>query len=418
MKNQWQDNLRNRMEHHEEPVPEGLWESVEQAMSAGSSVGTKPAGQRIRLWDKRIGAVAAVGIVLFFIGLYTLKENQKNVQLVEQRQPELPAPVALPDKEPLLAHRTENGKPETEKKLRGAKGVKTAKTAETVRTADVVEAAERQREEVPRQGEPENSPSPRIDQKYSPETNDGQAFRLPAQRRNGRPAKWQTDLYASNIPSGSAKHYDGYRSFTPLGLKSEEEEHVLAAGSGLPGDFIVGKEYRHVYTDVKHFQPVTLGVSLKYNLNDSWSVTSGLNYTVLSSQLSTGSYNHYYNSRQTLHYLGLPVTVNYTVWRSGQLSTYISGGGMVEKNVAGTLSTDYIVDNNIEERSQGRLSVKPLQWSVSSAAGIEYRLWKGIGLYAEPGVTYHFRNGSGVETIYREKQLNFNIRLGLRFSFF
>jgi hypothetical protein len=417
MNNQWQDNLRNRMEHHEEPVPEGLWESVEQVMSAGSSVGTKPAGQRIRLWDKRIGAVAAVGIVLFFIGLYTLKENQKDIQLVEQRQPELPAPVAHPDKEPLLAHRTENEKPETEKKLRGAKGEETAKTAETVRTADVVEAAERQSEEIPRQGEPENSPSPRVDRKYSPETNDGQAFRLPARRRNGRPAKWQTDLYASNIPSGSSKHYDGYRSFTPFGLKSEEEEHVLAAGSGLPGDFIVGKEYRHVYTDVKHFQPVTLGVSLKYNLSDSWSITSGLNYTVLSSQLSTGSYNHYYNSRQTLHYLGLPVTVNYTVWRSGQLSTYISGGGMVEKNVAGALSTDYIVDNKIEERSQEGLSVKPLQWSVSSAAGMEYRLWKGIGLYAEPGVTYHFRNSSGVETIYREKPLNFNIRLGLRFSF-
>ncbi len=192
---------------------------------------------------------------------------------------------------------------------------------------------------------------------------------------------------------------------------------MSATGSSLPGDFIVGKEYRHVDTDVRHFQPVTLGVSLKYNLNDSWSITSGLNYTVLSSQLSTGSYNHYYNSRQTLHYLGLPVTVNYTVWRSGQLSTYISGGGMVEKNLAGTLSTDYIVDNLIEERSQDRLSVKPLQWSVSSAAGMEYRLWKGIGLYAEPGVTYHFRNSSGVETIYREKPLNFNIRLGLRFSF-
>ncbi|MDD2911165.1 MAG: hypothetical protein PHS87_06085, partial [Petrimonas sp.] len=205
MNNQWQDNLRNRMEHHEEPVPEGLWESVEQVMSAGSSVGTKPAGQRIRLWDKRIGAVAAVGIVLFFIGLYTLKENQKNIQLVEQRQPELPAPVAHPDKEPLLAHRTENEKPETEKKLRGAKGEETAKTAETVRTADVVEAAERQSEEIPRQGEPENSPSPRVDRKYSPETNDGQAFRLPARRRDSRPAKWQTDLYASNMPSGSAK---------------------------------------------------------------------------------------------------------------------------------------------------------------------------------------------------------------------
>lgn len=411
MKNQWQDNLRNRMEHHEEPVPQGLWESVEQVMSAGSPVDTKPAKQRVRLRDKRIGAVAAVGIVLFFVGLYTLKENQKNIQLVEQRRPGLPAPVVLPDKEPLLTHRTERKTPYPAKKL---VELKTAETAEVI-----AEGGERSREETLPPEQPGNPPpSPPAARKYTPETNDGQPFRLPAQRRDGRPAKWQADIYASNIPSGSAKHYDGYRNFSPFGLKSEEEEHVLAAGSGLPGDFIVGKEYRHVYTDVRHFQPVTLGVSLKYNLNDNWSVTSGLNYTALFSQLSTGSYNHYYNSRQTLHYLGLPLTVNYTAWRSGQLSTYISAGGMLEKNVAGTLSTEYIVDNNIEERSQDRLSVKPLQWSVSSAAGIEYRLWKGIGLYAEPGVTYHFRNSSGVETIYREKPLNFNIRFGLRFSFF
>ncbi len=405
MKNQWQDNLRSRMEHYEEPAPKGLWEGVKQALMAGGV-----AGERIRLWDKRIGAVAAVGIVLFFIGLYTLKENQKSVQPVEQVRRELSAPATLPAEEPLLAQRTEESKPEP---VRGARAAGTAKPADTVSGV-----SGRDPGEVAAPEEPENAPPPRVDRKYSPETSDGQTFRLPARRRNGKPAKWQTDLYASNMPSGSAKHYDGYRNFTTFGLKSEEEEHVLAAGSGLPGDFIVGKEYRHVYTDVKHFQPIALGVSLKYNLNDSWSVTSGLNYTVLSSQLSTGSYNHYYNSRQTLHYLGLPVTVNYTVWRDGKFSTYVSGGGMVEKNVAGTLSTDYIVDNKIEERSQEGLSVKPLQWSVSSAAGIEYRLWKGIGFYAEPGVTYHFRNSSGVETIYREKPLNFNIRLGLRFSFF
>lgn len=31
-------------------------------------------------------------------------------------------------------------------------------------------------------------------------------------------------------------------------------------------------------------------------------------------------------------------------------------------------------------------------------------------------MSYHFSNGSRVETIYREKPLNFNIRLGLRFT--
>ncbi|MPM74082.1 hypothetical protein SDC9_121067 [bioreactor metagenome] len=78
--------------------------------------------------------------------------------------------------------------------------------------------------------------------------------------------------------------------------------------------------------------------------------------------------------------------------------------------------TDYVIDNKIVERSRDRISVKSLQWSVNSAVGVQYQLSKTIGLYAEPGVAYHFKNGSEVETIYREKPLNFSIRLGLRFS--
>ena len=34
MSDQWQDNLRDRMEIHEEAVPEGVWESIELLMPA------------------------------------------------------------------------------------------------------------------------------------------------------------------------------------------------------------------------------------------------------------------------------------------------------------------------------------------------------------------------------------------------
>ncbi|MDD3908595.1 MAG: outer membrane beta-barrel protein, partial [Proteiniphilum sp.] len=150
--------------------------------------------------------------------------------------------------------------------------------------------------------------------------------------------------------------------------------------------------------------------------DERWSVTSGLTYTMLSSRLRSGTDNHYYNSRQTLHYVGIPLNVNYTVWENDKISTYVSGGGMVEKNVSGTLSTDFVIDNELQTQSRQKISVKPLQWSVNSAIGIQYRLTNNIGIYAEPGVAYHFRNGSKVETIYKEKPLNFNVSLGLRFS--
>ena len=412
MKDQWQDNLRNRMEDHEEPAPEGLWDDVERIMSAGSTADTLHAGQRIRLWSRRAGAVAAVAVILFFIGLFTWKENRNITR---------PVPVAHSTKkeeaakveELLFAH-----KAEPEKLAELPYEAKPEELPELPHETKPEELTELPHEtDVTEREESRHHPHPDVDQDLAPGVNNDPAFHLPAHRRNRTPAKWQTDIYASNIPSGSAKHYDGYRIFTPYESPSEVGEHFRAAGPDSPGDISGRAAYQHVYTDIKHFQPITFGASLKYNFDERWSITSGLNYTLLPSELRSGDYSHYYNSRQTLHYLGIPVNLNYTLWRGDKASMYISGGGVVEKNLKGTLSTDYIVGSKVVEHSRDQISVKPLQWSVNSAVGVQYQLSKTIGLYAEPGVAYYFKNGSEVETIYKEKPLNFSIRLGLRFSF-
>ena len=39
-----------------------------------------------------------------------------------------------------------------------------------------------------------------------------------------------------------------------------------------------------------------------------------------------------------------------------------------------------------------------------------------LGIYAEPGFSYYFDNGSFVETVYRERPFNFSLSLGLRFN--
>lgn len=417
MSNQWQDELRSRMEHYEEPAPEGLWERVEQMMNAGSGTIARPVGKGVGMWYRRAGAVAAVGIVLFFTGLYLFRENQKNVQSVAlQDSNERHAPATLSIRKPQLAQQ-----------LGPVAPVAPVRPVAVVRPLPVIDEVSAEQPETSAE-QPETSveqpeavdesplPAPKIERSNTPASSGKEEFRLPARRRNSQPARWQTDLYANNIPSGSVAHYDGYRTFTPSGLVSDEKEELLAGRAEVPGTFLVGDEYRHVYTDISHSQPVTLGFSLKYGLGDRWSITGGVNYTMLTSRLSTGSYSQYYRSRQTLHYLGLPVSLNYTFWRGDKLSAYVSGGGAVEKSVSGSLTTDYIVDNVEEERIEERMRVKPLQWSATAGAGVEYRFWKRIGLYAEPGMSYHFSNGSRVETIYREKPLNFNIRLGLRFT--
>ena len=93
-----------------------------------------------------------------------------------------------------------------------------------------------------------------------------------------------------------------------------------------------------------------------------------------------------------------------TFWiKNWSLSTF-PGGGMIEKCVYGKLGSE-------------KETVKPLQFSVSGAVGVQLNATKRIGIYMEPGVAYFFDEGSSVQTIRKENPFNFNIQAGIRFTY-
>ena len=54
---------------------------------------------------------------------------------------------------------------------------------------------------------------------------------------------------------------------------------------------------------------------------------------------------------------------------------------------------------------------------MTGAVGAQVNFTRQIGLYIEPGIAYYFDDGSDIETFRKEHPLNFNLQLGLRFSF-
>ena len=110
---------------------------------------------------------------------------------------------------------------------------------------------------------------------------------------------------------------------------------------------------------------------------------------------------------QALTYLGIPLQASYLIWGYRRFSVYVSAGALVEKMVDG------------KRTMQGRkekVSIHPLQVSLNSAVGAEYRFVDWLSLFAEPGLSYSFDNGSSIPTIYQETPLNFNLNLGFRFN--
>ena len=117
-----------------------------------------------------------------------------------------------------------------------------------------------------------------------------------------------------------------------------------------------------------------------------------------------------------MHYVGLPVSVSYSIWHNNAVNIYATAGGEAEKLVNGKAKTTHDA-NGIETYSTTEnIKSSKLLFSTNAAAGIEYKTGKSFSLYAGPGISYHFKNGSEIKNIYTENPLNFNLNIGIRIN--
>ena len=93
-------------------------------------------------------------------------------------------------------------------------------------------------------------------------------------------------------------------------------------------------------------------------------------------------------------YIGVPMNLGYRLWVSRRFGMYLSAGATIEK----------------------MLDASPWQFSLNTAAGVDYQLTDRLSLYAEPGVGYYFSNRSSIPTVYQHRPFNFDLSLGVRFD--
>lgn len=168
---------------------------------------------------------------------------------------------------------------------------------------------------------------------------------------------------------------------------------------------------------VRHRLPVHAGASIAYRINDRVSVETGVAYSYLSADIHEGSDSYYFAGEQSLHYVGIPVGVRIRAMSWKNFDIYVGAGFEADKCVSGALKKSYVINGQTRDDGHESISIRPLQWSVNAGAGVQYNISSMVGIYAEPGLSYYFDNGSNIETIYSEKPLNFNLNIGLRVSF-
>ena len=175
-----------------------------------------------------------------------------------------------------------------------------------------------------------------------------------------------------------------------------------------------------VQEEYSHKIPVKVGLTARYNITGRLGVETGLTYSVLSSSVKTGNSEtgkNWSTGSQTLHYLGIPLNISFNILNSRYLNIYVTGGGMMEKSISGSIKTDEYVDGKFDRTLTTNISPKGLQWSVNAAAGVQANILPQLGFFVEPGVSHHFKNGSRVRSIYTDKPTDFSLGFGLRYSF-
>ena len=179
------------------------------------------------------------------------------------------------------------------------------------------------------------------------------------------------------------------------------------------GIFNQGKS---VKTEYKHRLPVRVGFNVAYRLTDRLSVESGVSYTRLSSDMKDGTKDNYSSGSQKLDYIGVPLNVKYRAFGYRRLSVYASAGLLTEKCVSGKTTHEYVISGEKKKHEAEDVAAKPWQLSVNAALGAQFDVLRNVGVYVEPGVSYYFDDRSPLSTIYKEKPLNFNLNLGVRYT--
>ncbi len=166
----------------------------------------------------------------------------------------------------------------------------------------------------------------------------------------------------------------------------------------------------------RHYMPLVLGFSVNKVLTPSWSIETGLRYTYLRSDFLLESTIINRETIQRIHYIGIPLKLNYKISTFNGFSIYGQGGASLDIPVMGKRDIreiSNVLDINNTEKSH---FTAPLQWSVEGGVGIQYNITPVFSIYAEPSFRYYFKPDSNIKTIRQEKPFEFTIPISVRLT--
>lgn len=411
------------MTDYEIDEPENLWDAIESKRTETSST-PQPMKRPVMLWVKRSIAAAAMIAVVISVGVYLInvKQDVSETQLLTKvtdnsavsldNHPQNTKAHNVPSKLPSKALIAQNRLAVPNSDI--LPSIPSAPTEIQEVTVDNGhdDNADNQPAVEDKAVKPDGSSESgeHVKKEIYPSVADNNyiaSIRPKASTSNNV----SVSIYSSG-GTGSALNYNSKGdSFVGVGSDDSDWEDNPLLG------ILVFNQGKDIETDIKHRLPIRAGISFTYNFNERFGIETGLSYTNLISDVREGSESHYYTGEQKLHYIGIPLNLKYRVLSWKRFDLYASAGMLAEKCVSAKLDKEFILDHQKKGSESTNLSEKPMQWSANASLGVQCNLVNSMSIFVEPGISYYFNDGTNIQTIYKEKPLNFNLNLGIRFTF-
>ena len=409
-KETWTDKLRQKMQSHEETPPPGLWDDLSTSLRNST---TKPA--RIYLF-RRWAAAAAVAALFAGGGLYwwqqqgdtTGQQPARPTMTAQSQHAEEVAPAGVkPDTEGILPDETllaQNAAPQRAKGHRTA-GMSVPAPLGNLTETDIMA--------------PDAAPSTPV--------------AAPQQAEAAVAAKQAESAVAAKQAEAAVAAKQAESAFAAPSSTLDEEQMLLAqlsaddekavsqatglqlfASNGFYGSDLFGPASApHIYRSAPqvrkeshHEQPLSFGLTFSFPVSSRLSLATGAVYTRQRSDFTYISKTSQTKEKQTLHYVGVPLTVMGSLWGSQRFHTYAQAGAQADFNVSARTEVNGV------SRSSDKDGV---QFSALLGLGAQYDLLPFMGIYVEPSARYYFDNQSDVSTSFKEHPFKFNLQMGLRF---
>lgn len=443
----WTSKLRDQMTDYQEPVKHDLWAGIAQSLAQNQPVAgengvpenhpvkrveKEPKARVVTLkrWSAAAAAVALLGIGGSYVYLHQEDVEQGNAQLASLASSEassassaasssLSASSSSHSKQvPLLAADNKSADSKSRQKA--------ASSAASLLSSDYASVPVQSAAPMNDEGETmvavASDKAPLVASKYkSAESAQSQAEPNSSSyhfSRNSEVAGVSMKLYAENLGAGMGNVNSGsniVNRYSDSGVMADPMPGVYpdpSVGGSNDVDYLMAAAYKALQKSpqgkAKHHAPVSVGMQIAFGVAPRLSLSTGVVYTRTSSDFYPYAPNNDYNVHQVLHYVGIPVGLNYELWRSGGFHAYVMAGA----------EAAYNVKNDTDEDGTRKQDAKRdrVQFSGKASLGAQYDISPSVGLYIEPGAKYYFDNGSDVENTFKDKKLNFNLQFGLRFN--